>query len=491
VVDQIWERYGANPALLDEYVYEYDRAGNRTRKYNALNSDLNETYEYNALDELTSTVRNNGFDQSWTLDGLGNFSEFNDNGSSQTRDVNAANEIIDSTGIATPTYDLAGNMTSDGTLDYRYDAWNRQTLCRINSMWGVTYLYDGLGRRIMKVATESMTKQHYYYNNNWQLLESRVVENMGNETASVDQYVWSQRYIDSPIVRFHEYWNPQYNNTLYYTTDANHNVTGLVDTSGAVVERYVYDPYGKAEIRDADWELLPGEEGNGVDGGYSAYGNEILYCGYFYDAETSQNASVTVGTSGNYYVRHRYLSTQLGTFISRDPLGIKAKEMNLYRYCRNDPLDKTDPSGLDYGYATGPKIVPSAPGTVCMMVWIHYVDEGWFSNSDTVVRTKMVCSPPNQGCKYALLLNDLAQGWVDQINQQIIAGNLENAGQVLVSSEIACIMTLTGHMICNPPPGGDWFPPPDGGPGDCPCPPSPPAQQLPNNIPTHPIGNAL
>jgi hypothetical protein len=40
VVDQIWDRYGANPAPLDEYVYEYDRAGNRTRKYNALNSDL-------------------------------------------------------------------------------------------------------------------------------------------------------------------------------------------------------------------------------------------------------------------------------------------------------------------------------------------------------------------------------------------------------------------------------------------------------------------
>jgi RHS repeat-associated protein len=326
VVDQIWERYGANPALLDEYVYEYDRAGNRTRKYNALNSDLNETYEYNALDELTSTVRNNGFDQSWTLDGLGNFSEFDDNGSSQTRDTNAANEITSTTGIATPTYDLAGNMISDGTQDYYYDAWNRQTSCIFNAMWGMTYLYDGLGRRIMKVATESMVKQHYYYNNNWQLLESRVVENMGNEIATVDQYVWSQRYIDSPIVCFHEdVYYPQYNNTRYYTTDANHNVTATIDAAtGSIVNRYAYTAYGKATVYSPTWTdpADPGTDGP-------------LYCGYFFDAET-----------GNYLARNRYYSVTIAAWFTRDPIGFKGG-INLYEYCADRPLMYIDPSGLD------------------------------------------------------------------------------------------------------------------------------------------------
>ena len=32
--------------------------------------------------------------------------------------------------------------------------------------------------------------------------------------------------------------------TTYYLYDANFNVTALVDTSGAVQVRYVYDPYG-------------------------------------------------------------------------------------------------------------------------------------------------------------------------------------------------------------------------------------------------------
>ena len=30
VVDQLWERYGDDPTVLDEYTYTYDRAGNRT-----------------------------------------------------------------------------------------------------------------------------------------------------------------------------------------------------------------------------------------------------------------------------------------------------------------------------------------------------------------------------------------------------------------------------------------------------------------------------
>ena len=32
---------------------------------------------------------------------------------------------------------------------------------------------------------------------------------------------------------------------LYYLTDANMNVTALVNTSGQVVERYEYDPCGR------------------------------------------------------------------------------------------------------------------------------------------------------------------------------------------------------------------------------------------------------
>ena len=45
VVDQLWERYGQTPVVLDHYCYTYDRAGNRTSRTNVLNHDFDELYE--------------------------------------------------------------------------------------------------------------------------------------------------------------------------------------------------------------------------------------------------------------------------------------------------------------------------------------------------------------------------------------------------------------------------------------------------------------
>ena len=37
----------------------------------------------------------------------------------------------------------------------------------------------------------------------------------------------------------------------------------------------------------------------------------------------------------------------VGRWVSPDPMGFDGGDMNLYRYCGNDPVNKTDPSGLD------------------------------------------------------------------------------------------------------------------------------------------------
>ena len=46
--------------------------------------------------------------------------------------------------------------------------------------------------------------------------------------------------------------------TLYYCQDANWNVTALVSAAGAVVERYMYDPCGKATVLDEDRDPVEG-----------------------------------------------------------------------------------------------------------------------------------------------------------------------------------------------------------------------------------------
>jgi len=141
----------------------------------------------------------------------------------------------------------------------------------------------------------------YYYNEAWQVLEERKDEAANAET----QYVWDARYIDAPVLRWHDANGDgdadDTHETLYVTGDANMNVTALVATDGDVVERYMYDPYGKVTVLDADFSADADGE--------SDYDNAILYCGYYHDWET-----------GLYHVRHRMYHPTLGRWLHRDPI---------------------------------------------------------------------------------------------------------------------------------------------------------------------------
>ncbi len=165
----------------------------------------------------------------------------------------------------------------------------------------------------------------YYYNTSWQVVEERK----DGSSDPLAQYVWDIRYIDAPVLR----WRDDNldgdfldsNETLYYTQDANFNVTALVNPSGTVLERTMYDPYGKPTFYDANWA-------NPSDS--SDYANEVLFAGYRYDTET-----------GLYHVRYRCLHPTLGRWMSRDPIGYVGV-MNLYQYARSRPARSVDPLGL-------------------------------------------------------------------------------------------------------------------------------------------------
>jgi RHS repeat-associated protein len=68
----------------------------------------------------------------------------------------------------------------------------------------------------------------------------------------------------------------------------------------------------------------------------TAYGNRFLFTGREYAT-----------TFGIYEYRARAYHPGLGRFTSEDPMGFAAGDYNLFRYCGDDPEDRTDPMGTD------------------------------------------------------------------------------------------------------------------------------------------------
>jgi RHS repeat-associated protein len=91
-----------------------------------------------------------------------------------------------------------------------------------------------------------------------------------------------------------------------------------------VVERYNYDAFGTVRIMNAAFGVL----------GNSAYDWEFLYHGEFRDKESEL-----------YNYGYRYLDTQLGRWLSRDPIA-EMGGLNLYGFVGNNGTDKSDKLGL-------------------------------------------------------------------------------------------------------------------------------------------------
>jgi RHS repeat-associated protein len=193
-----------------------------------------------------------------------------------------------------------------------FDAWNRLVSYTVNGIGGSTtaYQYDALNRRIVE---NPGVQRVLYYSSSWQVLEEDVAGTMQ------DQYVWSPVYVDAMIER------DRTTERLYVQQDANWNVTAVISTTGAVLERYIYDPYGTPTVLDPNWNTRAS----------SLFAWNYLHQGGRYD-----------GLLALYLFETREYSGNLGRWIQIGPLGFDAGDADLYRYVSNNPVTKTDPSGL-------------------------------------------------------------------------------------------------------------------------------------------------
>ncbi len=260
-----WDRFGrtvthawktTGGTVRDQAAYSYDFAGNRLTRAVAGATSLDQTYTYDGLHRLRSvdelTAANDRF---WKLDQLGNWDKLYNNTTGtgtalEERTHNGANELTAFTTPAAtigPISDLAGNMTTipspkDATkkLDRKFDAWNRMVEAKNDAGVVVqTSEFDGLNRRVVRDETGgSGNHRHFYYNQQWQVLEERLEVAGTVDPQPLSQYVYHPEYVDSIAVRFYDA-NTDGAGIVrhYYLQDANFNVTAITDSAGAVVER--------------------------------------------------------------------------------------------------------------------------------------------------------------------------------------------------------------------------------------------------------------
>jgi RHS repeat-associated protein len=261
--------YNASGVAVRSIEYSYDLDGKRTRKVDYLGTH---DYTYNAQGQL---------------------------------------ESIDSDSYA---YDADGRLTTvtktGQTLNLVHDTFDRLTQVTNN---GTTtqYLYDANGNRVREIG--SATKNYLVVPNLQNGLESTDLVTDGSGTV-VSDYVYGGSEV---IARLDAAGNP-----VYYLTDDMGSVIGLVDASGNLVSRIIYDGFGN---------VVSGDDG-------SSLGGDLRFQGQWLEGE-----------SGLYYMRARNYDAQTGLFLSRDAVDVldqSVEAFSSYQFAYNNPLVYSDPTGL-------------------------------------------------------------------------------------------------------------------------------------------------
>ncbi|MEO7101165.1 MAG: RHS repeat-associated core domain-containing protein [Luteolibacter sp.] len=321
-------------SVMQSFSYGYDAMGRRN--YVKRNGGTGDVYGYDTEGQLTSvkygatnpdtTPSNPLRTVSYIYDKAGNRKSLTDKlateaAAFETTYVTNGNNQYSDVGHAGMSYDKAGNLTgysetTSGTLrkaSCTYDAENRLISAGNNfDSTTLSQAYDPLGRCVKR--TENGVTSYLVYDQNWHLLMEYDASG-----AQKNRYVGGAG-VDEMLSR-----TESSGRVLYYHTDGLGSVTKLTDVNGAVVESYTYDVFGNPSIFD--------QSGNSK--WLSPVGNRFLFTGREY-----------LYSLGVYDYRARIYDPYLGRFWQPDPVGHSGDATNIYRYCGNDPVSNTDPTGL-------------------------------------------------------------------------------------------------------------------------------------------------
>jgi len=326
--------FDAAPAVLAVLDYTLDPTGAVT----SIDDDpdpgagVGITYGYDTTKQLTSVVYPAGHpfdaeDTTWLYDGAGNRTS-EQIGSTPTVVPYVPNDLnqYDAVDSVARTYDANGNLTSDGSFTYHWDAENQLTEVRdaSDTTTIATYAYDPFGRRVQKTAGGAA--RFYVWSGD------RLLEEHDESGALAARYTYGTGF--APVqMRTYDPGESVYD----VHTDHLDTPRRLTDASGAEQWSAEYAAFGEASVDGASTVAL-----------------NIRFPGQYFDAET-----------GLHYNRFRYYDPGTGRYISADPIGQFGIQQllaalrspgstalslnstaNLHTYGLNRPASMADPQGL-------------------------------------------------------------------------------------------------------------------------------------------------
>jgi RHS repeat-associated protein len=287
----------------------YDANGNIQAINNTLDPTKNKSFGYDALDRLTSATASGLWGSlSWTYDGVGNrLTE----GSTVYSYVPGSNKLS-GVGGSTYNFDSDGNTTSDGARGFTYNQ-NQRLIQAVNGATTANYTYNGNGQRVKKIVNGVTTIFHYNR-------DGLLIAESDGSGATTAEYVYLNA---APLAKI------EGTNTYFYAPDHLGTPQKMTDSTGAVVWSADYKPFGEATITT------------------STITNNLRFTGQSYDAET-----------GLHYNYIRVYNPALGRYDEADPIGILRGKNHLYVYVDDQPLSRTDPTGLAWSGNFWPGFTP-------------------------------------------------------------------------------------------------------------------------------------
>ncbi len=281
--------------VLADNRYSYDHNGNRTERRQPGGATR---YTYDSVNQLTR-IEYPTYTEQLYYDRAGNRSRRITGDMQEEYRYDPANHLTEYTKggeTTTFTYDKAGNLTADNRARYTYDLFNRTEMVETFDGHVQINHYDAEGLR-SGIEEDGRLVQFIFRG-------QEVVTELENEKG-MTRYIRGYDLIASDADSARTYY--------HYASDELGSITHVV-AGEDILNRYEYDVWGNLTFCEETVE------------------NRFKFNGQQYDPISQQ-----------YYLRARYYNPVIGRFTQEDTY--RGDGLNLYAYCRNNPVYYADPSG--------------------------------------------------------------------------------------------------------------------------------------------------